>query len=62
MRDDNVTKLLRQYEEKFGDIFPLMSFMSVPEEKIIEKLKKCLESGISAGELYDLKSDGSIKY
>lgn len=60
MQDINV--MLTRYEKRFGDIFPTMSFMNSTEEEWMEKIKECLDKNKSAVELYNLKSDGSIKY
>ena len=36
-------KLLKEYEEKFGDQFPLMLCRGCDDEEIIEIIKECLK-------------------
>lgn len=38
-------ELMRQYEERFDDIFPLMCCMGMTEDEINDEIRTCLESG-----------------
>lgn len=35
--------LIEQYYEQFGEDFPLMRFLGVPEEEITKKIKRCID-------------------
>ena len=41
----SMDELMDEYEERFGDMFPLMCVKGMPKKEIAEAIEKCLETG-----------------
>lgn len=55
---DKVLKKLAEYQDKFGDIFPLMQLPFYgDEDEIIAAVNKCLNSGKTAREVFSILDD-----
>lgn len=38
-------ELMERYEERFGEVFPLMMCMDMTDEEIERRIESCLDSG-----------------
>lgn len=47
-------KIMNEYENKFGDIFPTMCFQTDTDKELMEKAEQCLKAGQSAEKLFEL--------
>lgn len=53
-------KLLDEYWDMFGDMFPTMNFQDETKKEICERIEQCLNQNKTAEELFDL--DKEYKY
>ena len=51
---DEFLELMDKYERVFGDIFPTMCFQTDSDEQLISRMQQCLDTRISAEELFNL--------
>lgn len=50
-------KLLDEYYEKFGDMFPAMCFQTSTDKEMKVMVERCIKEDKSAEELFDLDYD-----
>ena len=51
---EEVMELMDKYEAVFGDSFPTMCFQTDSEKQLKSKIQECLDTRVSAEELFDL--------
>ena len=47
-------KLMDEYEEMFGDVFPTMCFQLDTDEDLKQKMNQCIKKNKSAEELFGI--------
>ena len=52
-----IDKLLDEYWDRFGDMFPTMNFQDEELDSICDRIEQCLQKGKKAEELFELNYD-----
>lgn len=54
---DRFEELMKEYESRFDDTFPTMCFQMDSLDELIVKIQKCLDSGLPAEEVFQIRDD-----